>query len=161
VSSHRSPSAHPRRGADRPSSGGVAASAQACALALLLAACGDEQRKPAAGPQAPLSAEQQQILRSLNELGTEDVAGRTHQYELRSECVLVVEERLHGKRKGETEVPLRGLSTKVIPYIDGTGFGLKAQAPGGPSSLDVFDSKSEAPAVKAGELLAQLSARCK
>jgi hypothetical protein len=129
-------------------------------LALLLAACGDEQPKVARSPQAPLSPELQQIVQSLNALGTEEVAGRSHQYQLRSACLLVIEERLHGKRKGETEVPLRALVTKVIPYIDGSGFGLKGEVPGGPSSLDLFDSKSEATAAKAGELVTQLSARC-
>jgi hypothetical protein len=129
-------------------------------LALLLAACGDEQPKVAAPPHAPLPPESQQTVQSLNALGTEEVAGRSHQYRLQSTCLLVVEERLYGKRKGETEVPLRALATKVIPYIDGSGFGLKGQAPGGPSSLDLFDSKTEATAAKAGELIAQLAVRC-
>jgi hypothetical protein len=71
-----------------------------------------------------------------------------------------VEERLDGKPKGESEVPLRALTTSVIAYMDGSGFGLKGEAPGAPSSLDLFDSKSEATAAKAGELVAKLSARC-
>lgn len=129
-------------------------------LALLLAACGDEKPEVARGQQAPLPPESQQIVQSLDALGIEEVAGRSHQSRLQSACLLVVEERLHGKRKGETEVPLRALASKVMPYIDGAGFGLKGQVPGGPSSLNLFDSKTDATAAKAGELVAQLSARC-
>ena len=162
VSSDGSPPEYSLPAEDRPSfgPGQTATWARGCMLALLFAACGDEKPDVARSQQAPLSPESQQIVQSLNALDPEGVAGRSHQYRLQSTCLLVVEERLHGKRKGETEVPLRGLVTKVIPYIDGSGFGLKGQAPGGPSSLDLFDSKSEATAAKAGELVAQLSARC-
>jgi hypothetical protein len=139
-----------------------AAQIRAAALAgtLLLAACGDPKPPPPPAPSVPLSPEQRTVIDALNRLGQEDVAGRTHAYEFRPPCTLVVHERFEARPKPGVPVALKGIEVRVLEYVAGAGFGLKASVPGAPGSFDVFESKHDATAKEAGELVRRLAATC-
>jgi hypothetical protein len=134
---------------------------RAIVLAALVtaAACGDP---PATAPPArdALRPEQHAILETLNRLGAEEVAGRSHAYGFRAPCSLVVVERLDGRPKAEADLPLKGVELEVLEYVGDRGFGLKGSVPGRPGTADLFESRHEAVAQQAGELIARLAATC-
>jgi hypothetical protein len=133
--------------------------AAALAGTLLLAACGDPKPPPPA-PSAALSPEQRTVIDTLNRLGQEEVAGRTHAYEFQPPCTLVIHERFEARPKPGVPVALKGIEVRVLEYVTGAGFGLKATVPGAPGSFDVFESKHDATAKEAGELVRRLAATC-
>jgi hypothetical protein len=132
----------------------------ALAGTLLLAACGDAKPPPPPAPSAALSPEQRTVIDTLNRLGQEEVAGRTHAYEFQPPCTLVVHERFEARPKPGVPVALKGIEVRVLEYVAGAGFGLKATVPGTPGSFDVFESKHDATAKEAGELVRRLAATC-
>jgi hypothetical protein len=134
--------------------------AAALAGSLALAACGDPAPPPARPPAAPLPAAQQTVIDALNRLGLEDVSGRTHAYEFQAPCTLIVHERFQGRPKAGLPVALKGIEVRVLEYVAGAGFGLKGSVPGVPGSVDLFESKLEATANEAGELVRRLAATC-
>jgi hypothetical protein len=143
--------------ASAPGRRGLAAAA--ALLALILAGCGKTEQPPPP-PAAALSAEQQTVLQALNRLGEEQVSGRSHRYDFRPPCTLVVHEQLDGKPKPEAQVPIKGIELRVIEYVAGRGFGLKGAVAGRPGSVDLFESAAEANAKEAGDLVGRLAAGC-